>query len=168
MPRRRGLSLVETLIVLAILAGLIGLLLPAVQAARAKAREAVCKNNLNQLNIAVANFAQAHKRLPRRNPPGLVGGWSIEVLPFLEQANLEDRVTLGAPIADAPPMLIRPPSVFVCPTRITADQPGVAMAETHYAMTTDSSRESYSLYETPLELSLPWAAGPELDRAMVT
>jgi prepilin-type N-terminal cleavage/methylation domain-containing protein len=44
---RRAVTLVELLVVLVILAGLVGLLLPAVQAAREKAREAVCKNNLH-------------------------------------------------------------------------------------------------------------------------
>jgi len=99
---RRALTLVEVLVVFAILACLIGLLLPAVQASREKARETVCRNNLHQLNLAVAHYAEAHKRLPAPNPSGLVGGWTIEILPFLEETNLRDEIQSGIAISDAP------------------------------------------------------------------
>jgi prepilin-type N-terminal cleavage/methylation domain-containing protein len=54
MATRRGFSLVEMLVVLAIIGVLTGLLLPALQAARTRALEIQCKNNLRQFDIGVS------------------------------------------------------------------------------------------------------------------
>jgi prepilin-type N-terminal cleavage/methylation domain-containing protein len=102
LTSNRGLSLVELLVVLAIISVLLGLLLPAVQAARERARETVCKNNLHQLNLALGQFAEVHKQLPPPFRPGKVGGWTVEILPFLEQGNLKDAISQDLALSDAP------------------------------------------------------------------
>jgi len=88
---RRAFTLVELLVVMAIIGILIALLLPAVQGAREAARRNSCLNNLRQVALAFHNFQSAKGHLPfskRVESNGAARSWAPELLPFLEQANL--------------------------------------------------------------------------------
>jgi prepilin-type processing-associated H-X9-DG protein/prepilin-type N-terminal cleavage/methylation domain-containing protein len=99
---RTAFTLVELLVVIAIIGTLVGLLLPAVQAAREAARRTQCTNNLKQLGLALQNFHEARKTLPEGwlcedpgSPPdnhhaeeGRGWGWASRILPYMEEKSL--------------------------------------------------------------------------------
>ncbi|MGC1274002.1 MAG: DUF1559 domain-containing protein [Planctomycetaceae bacterium] len=164
MAERRAVTVLELLVVLTILALFLGLLLPAVQSSRERARETVCKNNLHQINLAIAQFAEVRKQLPSPGQPGLVGGWTIEILPFIERKNLSQRIRPGTKIDDAGELLLRSPLVFQCPARDALDDiPDGVMAPSHYVFVPSHERESFMLFDAPVELQAPWASGPEMN-----
>lgn len=88
-PRFRGFTLVELLVVIAIIGILVGLLLPAVQSARAAARRLQCQNNLKQIGLAVHNYHDTHRQFPWANANSTLSGGSlfVSILPFMEQSN---------------------------------------------------------------------------------
>lgn len=103
ISRKQGFTLVELLVVIAVIGILVALLLPAVQAAREAGRRMQCGNNLHQLVIATHNYHEVHRRFPpgfllenlATSPRGPF--WSSMLLPQLEQGPLFNTIEFGAP-----------------------------------------------------------------------
>ncbi len=57
---RRGMTLVEVIVVISMIGILVSLLLPAFQQARLRAKSSICLSNLHQLDLALAAYAQDH------------------------------------------------------------------------------------------------------------
>lgn len=131
---RWAFTLVELLVVVSIIAVLVALLLPAVQAAREAGRRVQCSNNLKQLGLAAHTHEAAHGHFPTggwgwnwigdpdrgfdKNQPG---GWVYNLLPYLEEESLRD---LGKGVTDTAAKRDRlmqltevPLRVLICPSR---------------------------------------------------
>lgn len=140
---RRALTLVELLVVVAVIGVLIALLLPAIQKVREAANRAACLNHLKQLGLALHAYHDANGSFP----PGVTADTSdlrdgkhsglVFVLPYLEQQPLYQRYDFSAAWrapANLPVAQTRV-ALFLCPAgpnQLTEDG-GVPGAMTHYA-----------------------------------
>lgn len=120
-------TLVEMLVVIAVIGVLVALMLPAIQSSREAARKAQCANNLKQIGLGI------HGYLTERGafPPGYVsvvladhddGGpgwsWSAQIMSFIEEVALSQQVDFSEPIHKPASKAVRLTSLplFICPS----------------------------------------------------
>jgi len=130
--RRAAFTLVELLVVVAIIGVLVALLLPAVQAARETARRMSCQNNLKQIGLALHNAGSARNYFPPARiddptlPNPLKNNWgriSIHVflLPYIEQGNMATQFDMSKDYRSAPassPAAAQSNNILVTSTQI--------------------------------------------------
>lgn len=109
MNKRTAFTLIELLTTIAIIGLLVGLLLPAVQAARESGRRTVCANKVKQLGLAVHTYEATTRTLPpvgnwsyngiERGTTGFDAAaagpertWNAEILPYIEMQSLNARL----------------------------------------------------------------------------
>ena len=138
-----GFTLVELLIVIAIIGVLVGLLLPAVQACREAARRCSCANNLAQIGLALHNFEFSHEHLPAgvANPDGPIKteekgqhvSFLVELLPYIEQRGIADRFDkqAGAYAAKNAPARAVSISIYMCQSSWVYSDKDIGIS--HYA-----------------------------------
>ncbi len=134
MSPRRALTLVELLVVVAIIGTLVALLLPAVQSAREAARKSQCAGHAAQLALASLNHEAAHGHYPTggwgfqwigdpdagygKDQPG---SWAYNILAYMEQTSLRELGS-GASDVDAQQqplmtLVTTPLPIFSCPSK---------------------------------------------------
>ncbi len=112
-PQGRGFTIVELLVVIAVIGILMGLLLPAIQAARESGRKTACMSNVYQIAMAMNRYDQDKGKLPGwmkrvycRNDgidnnrkagvdeanEHLTWSWPPELLPYLERRDIYDML----------------------------------------------------------------------------
>jgi prepilin-type processing-associated H-X9-DG protein len=147
---------VELLVVIAIIGILVGLLLPAVQAAREAARRMQCTNAMRQLSLSAHNRESAYKSFPPawQNPTpattftGVIQGPPldspprftnvlIELLPYIEQDNLQSKwdfqniANNRGPAGSISSQVI---SIFLCPSSTVAQNPTATVSGNVYGL----------------------------------
>ena len=129
MARRLpGFTIIELVVVVAIISILIALLLPAVQSAREAARRVQCSNNLAQLGIAIENYEATNLVLPPgvidragpiiETPTSYQFGWISRILPYLEQKNVYNHLDFRSGVYLSSNLTARGVSMYVllCPS----------------------------------------------------
>ena len=106
--RRHGITMVELLVSIGIVAIIVAIALPAIQSARESARRMQCQNNLRQILIATQSHHTAHGALPSLyNGSALksplqewdlfhMHSWRVPLLPYLEQSSLKEQLKWDA------------------------------------------------------------------------
>ena len=143
----RGFTLVELLVVIAIIGILIGLLLPAINAAREAGRRSACMNNAKQISLAVCNYVSNLGYMPPGanlnsrafsfqnsydpwaeagdTQRGMSGAsWMLYIMPYMEHKEIYDRWNFAGSVSQNAQYAQRDIKEFYCPSRRANVRPG--------------------------------------------
>jgi len=129
MKRRPGFTLIEVLVVIAIIGVLIGLLIPAVQRVRESASRLKCSNNLHQIGLALQMYHDRENGFPPgyltqvapdNSDLGPGWGWAAYLLDDIEQGTIKQQIKFGLQISDPANAAVRVLSVPLlnCPSEV--------------------------------------------------
>jgi len=148
MTNRRGITLVELLVVIAVIGALFGLMLPAVLSAREAARRSQCVGNLKQIGLAIANYESTLATYPFGVGggggvlAGLLPRWSAQtqILPYLGQSAIYNSLNFAfVPWGHFPEL--SPPNhtalstivgAYLCPSDAAQAVTGTGLAPNNY------------------------------------
>lgn len=151
LSSRRGVTLLELAVSIGVIALLMALILPAVQAARESARRVQCSNNLKQIGVGLQAYAAMHGCFPSINAPT----WSVHgeplisahkyspltrMLPQLAEQQLFDLVNFSFPAVDAIALvvnhtaMVQSRSLFLCPSDPGGGVPGYGRANYRFSL----------------------------------
>lgn len=119
---RSGLTILELLISVSVIAILAALILPVLGAVRESARRTACTSHLRQIGLALHCYADTHGCLPAGWQPDAAGsgarGWAVALLPLLEQHTLYQQIGTDASFqqASATHVVRQPLPLLLCPS----------------------------------------------------
>ena len=153
MRRHSGFTLVELLVVIAIIGTLVGLLLPAVQAAREAARRTQCSNNVKQMSLALMNYESAKKafppfcELPRTTTFDPFSA-QARLLPYIEQGNVAALIDFSSqiPFTAHPEVARMRIPQYMCPSEIN-DKERQTPTIVHYPLNYCFNEGTWFLYD---------------------
>jgi prepilin-type N-terminal cleavage/methylation domain-containing protein len=171
---RAGFTLVELLVVLAIIGVLVALLLPAIQSAREASRRTSCGNNLKQLGLGLQNYHDARKSFPYSNVVTSIGQWSstsayqgpnwvVAILPFMEGSNVMSLYNKNAYyLDDATNVSFRATTLpfMICPSDSYTLKPFNGTGMSNAGTTGTWARGCYGANATPLQFNSAGNLGP--------
>jgi type II secretory pathway pseudopilin PulG len=161
---------------------LVGLLLPAVQAAREAARRMQCSNNMKQIGLALWNYESTYKSLPPAFTTDANGkplhSWRTLILPYMEQSALYSQIDLNKPWDDPvnlPFSKVVIPT-YACPSghtdspektcyQVVVDPSGIFTGAkcTKISEITDGTSNTILLVETESANAVPWMSPDDTD-----
>jgi prepilin-type N-terminal cleavage/methylation domain-containing protein/prepilin-type processing-associated H-X9-DG protein len=119
---RKGFTLIEVLVVIAIIAILVGLLVPGVQKVRSAADRAACQNNLKQLGIALHNYQSAMRTFPPAADyrASATANFALlaQLFPYVEQDAVGELLHVDKTAAIQTRI-----ALFACPSDLNANVP---------------------------------------------
>jgi len=133
--KRSAFTLVELLVVVAVIALLVAILIPAVNAAREHARRNQCLTQQRTLAIAMITYAKENNGLPGYlnelgNTP--IHSWAVAIFPMIgEQTRYESLMSRSPPTSPAPEEARVSPPVLLCPS---FDRPERNTPQLHYVV----------------------------------
>lgn len=131
---RRGFTIIELIVVVAMISLLASLMLPAIGRARVAAKRTQCLNNLRNIALAFTQFDVAQGRLPAsgyyfddgKGYTATFHSWAVSILPYVDQQPLADRWNVQKPITFPTNQVLTRSTipVYICPVDISAGTGG--------------------------------------------